>query len=73
MMQNPFLRPDFAKRLITLRQSHSLHQRELAQRAGVHQVMISNLERSQRGPSLDLAIKLADALETTLDFLILGR
>ena len=54
-----------------VRKAKGLSQTELAFKVGVSQRYISFIEAGKRKPSLDLACKLAQALETTVDFLFL--
>jgi len=55
-----------------LREMRGLTQAELGERSGIAPAAISHFETGQRIPSLESAVKLADALEITLDAL-LGR
>lgn len=49
-----------------------MSQEELAYRVGTNQRQISRYERGENDPTADVLIKLADALDTTTDWL-LGR
>lgn len=60
------------RNLKELRELRSLTQAELAARAEMAAASISHFETGQRVPSLDSLVKLADALEVTVDTL-LGR
>lgn len=44
------------------RKDAGLTQDQLAERAGVHRVYLSNLERNLKSPSLDVFLRLCDAL-----------
>jgi transcriptional regulator with XRE-family HTH domain len=55
-----------------LRETRSLTQAELGKRAGMAAASVSHFETGQRAPSLDSLVKLADALEVSVDTL-LGR
>ncbi len=59
-------------RLKELRKSKHLSQTALGNKIGVTKISISGYENETRIPSLENIIKLADALETTTDYL-LGR
>lgn len=61
---------DFEKRLAELRKEKKLSQNELAQKAGVHGNILGRYERGEAKPSIDIAMKLAEALEVSLDFLV---
>ena len=62
----------FAQRLVALRTQRSLNQEELAKRAGLQATAVSHFETGTRKPSFDNLRRLADALETTVDYLM-GR
>lgn len=61
-----------AANLQALREMRSLTQAELGKRAGIAAASISHFETGQRAPSLVSLVKLADALEVSVDVL-LGR
>ena len=63
---------DFMFRLREIRESKGLSQGELARMAGLKPASISHFETGQRAPSFANLKKLADALSTTIDFLM-GR
>ncbi len=62
----------FPQRLQALRSLRGLNQEELAKRAGLQATAISHFETGTRKPSFDNLRRLADALETTVDYLM-GR
>jgi transcriptional regulator with XRE-family HTH domain len=63
----------FGRRLRELRDKRGWTQEELSERAKVPAAMISHFETGVRGaPSADNLVKLANALEVTIDYL-LGR
>jgi len=62
----------FGDRLRRKREERRLSQAELAQRTGFQPSAISHFESGRRSPSFDNLKKLADALATTIDYL-LGR
>jgi transcriptional regulator with XRE-family HTH domain len=55
-----------------LRERRELTQAELGKRAGLQPASVSHFETGQRVPSLETLVRLADALEVTVDVL-LGR
>jgi transcriptional regulator with XRE-family HTH domain len=60
----------FGQQLKTFRQQRQLTQRELAQRSGVPQPLISDLEAGKReGVTLEMAWRLARELSVSLDHL----
>lgn len=66
----------FGARLMRLRREKQFNQGELAQQAGVRQSLISMLEHGGRtGEKLQLgiALRLADALGVTVEYLATGR
>ncbi len=62
----------FSKRLQELRDERDLSQEELAKKARLQASAISHFETGARKPSFDNLRRLADALETTVDYLM-GR
>jgi transcriptional regulator with XRE-family HTH domain len=62
----------FAANLLLLRNAAGLSQEELSFRAAIHRTQISLIEGGHRMPRLDTLIKLAGALEVTLQDLLKG-
>lgn len=62
----------FPQRLQSIRNHRGLNQEELAKRAGMQATAVSHFETGTRKPSFDNLRRLADALETTADYLM-GR
>ena len=60
----------FGKRLNELRKKSGLSQEELARKVGVHTNVLGRYEREEAKPSIDIATKLADSLNISLDYLI---
>jgi transcriptional regulator with XRE-family HTH domain len=61
----------FAERLHVLRRRHRWTQQELAKRAQVSAITISRLERGEtRQVSAEIVSRLAQALETSTDYLL---
>jgi DNA-binding XRE family transcriptional regulator len=58
-------------RIKELRARHNLTQEDLAKRVGVRRETIVFLEKNKYNPSLELAYKVAKALETTIDQLFI--
>lgn len=65
-------KPAFPERLHDLREQRGLSQEALAKRCGLQPTAISHFETGTRKPSFDNLRRLADALETTVDYLM-GR
>lgn len=63
--------PGFGAAVRARREALKLSLEQLAQRAGTHFTSISKVERSQRAPSLRLAVDLASALGVTVDVLLM--
>ncbi len=55
-----------------IRELRKITQAEMGNRAGIAAASVSHFETGQRAPSLDTLVKLADALNVTVDAL-LGR
>ena len=60
------LRQVFGERLRQLRRKQGLSQEETAHRARVHVTYLSDLERGQQTPTLDVVNRLSSALQVTL-------
>ena len=60
----------FEKRLTELRKQKKISQEELAKKIGVHQNVIGRYERGEARPSIELASKLANVFEVSLDYLV---
>ncbi len=60
----------FNKRLAELRRDKKLSQEELASSIGVHANILGRYERDEAKPSIEVASKLADALDVSLDYLV---
>ncbi len=58
-------------RVITnLRKTKNWSQTNLASRIGISQVMVGKYERGDATPSIEVAKKIADAFEVSLDYLV---
>ena len=57
--------------IANIRKQKGLTQIQLAEMVGVNRFHISNIERGKSSPSLKLLIKIADALDVSLDDLFL--
>lgn len=53
-----------------LRKEKSMSQTELANKTGVSQVMVGKYEKGDASPSIEVAKKIADTLEVSLDYLV---
>jgi transcriptional regulator with XRE-family HTH domain len=71
-MSIPDLAAAFRGRLTSQREQRGLTQAELGAKARIAPGAISHFETGQRLPSLESAVRLADALECSIDYL-LGR
>jgi transcriptional regulator with XRE-family HTH domain len=59
----------FGDRLILLRKKKNLTQEQLAQKAGITVKELASFESDTVSPSFNVAVKLADVLDVSLDFL----
>ena len=63
----PFpIQPKFGKRIARARKRAKLSQMELAEKAGIGNAYLCQLEHGDGSPSVELAARLADLLGTTL-------
>jgi transcriptional regulator with XRE-family HTH domain len=56
-------------KITTIRKAKKMSQAELAKEAGVSREIIGRYERNEALPSVDVAKKIANALEVSLDYL----
>ena len=56
-----------AEEVVRARRAAKLTQRELAERAGVNQAMVSRLEKGERLPRLETLLAIAEATGSVLD------
>lgn len=61
---------EFSKNLKTLRTKQGLSQKELADQLHVERSTVSGWETKDRVPDVEILIKLAAVLETTVDVLL---
>lgn len=57
-------------RIAEIRRKKHITQEGLAERAGISQIFISEIERGIKQPSLDTFVRIADALEVSADYLL---
>ena len=62
----------FAENLKKYRTQKDISQEELAKKAGVHSTHLSRYERGLSMPSLEVAYKMAKALDLSIDELVYG-
>jgi transcriptional regulator with XRE-family HTH domain len=60
---------DFGNKIIELRKEKGLSQTDLANELGIHKNVLGRYERGEATPSVDVARKIADLLNVSLDFL----
>ena len=63
---------DFADRIVDLRKTHGLTQKQLASGLNLSEVGIQNYEGRRRKPAYDVLVSLADFFNVSLDYLV-GR
>lgn len=61
---------NFGAILLNLRKEKNWSQADLAKIAGVSHVIIGRYERNEALPSIEIAKKIADAFEVTMDYLV---
>ena len=64
------VRLDLAMNLKAIRAEKGLAQERLALDAGVDRTVVSKIERAKTNPSLDVLLRLANQLDTTLSCLL---
>jgi transcriptional regulator with XRE-family HTH domain len=61
---------NIGERIIVLRKENNWSQSDLAKAVGVSRVIIGKYERDDASPSIDIAKKIADVFNVTLDYLV---
>lgn len=61
---------DIGQRITMLRKTKNWSQTDLAKRVKVSRVIIGRYEHNESAPSIDVAKKIADAFEVSLDYLV---
>lgn len=61
------------KRIRTLRKEKGITQEDFANRIGMSYKTINAIENGSKGTKIDTLVLMAEELETTLDYIILGR
>ena len=62
----------FSERLVLLRKSHNLTQKQLAADIQLSELAIQHYEAQRRKPAFDILMALADYFDVSLDYLV-GR
>ncbi len=62
----------FGKNLVRCRERANVSQEELSFRAAIHRTEVSLLERGERMPRVDTALRIAGSLGVSLDDLVAG-
>lgn len=60
---------DFGSIVVELRKEQKLSQTELANQLGIHKNVLGRYERNEVLPSIEIARKIADILDVSLDYL----
>lgn len=61
---------DIGSRIMTLRKQQKLSQSALAKAVGASRDIIGKYERGEHAPSIEMAAKLADTLDVSVDYLL---
>lgn len=61
---------NIGERIVALRKENNWSQSDLAKAVGVSRVIIGKYERDDASPSIDIAKRIADAFDVTLDYLV---
>lgn len=70
---NPPVPATLGARVAALRDQRGFKQQDLARSAELSVTFLSEVENGHRKPGADALLRLADALETTLDYLVKGE
>ena len=61
---------DFGNRLKVVREEKGLKREDIAKQIGTSAAIIGRYERNERTPSVDIAKKIAEAMDVSLDYLV---
>jgi transcriptional regulator with XRE-family HTH domain len=61
---------DFGSIVVGLRKEQGISQTDLASRLGIHKNVLGRYERNEVLPSIEIARKIADILDVSLDYLV---
>ena len=61
---------DFGSRLKVVREEKGLKREDIAKQIGTSAAIIGRYERNERTPSVDIAKKIAEAMDVSLDYLV---
>jgi len=61
---------EFGERLIIIRKEKKMSQSELAKKVGIHANVLGRYERGEARPFVEMAVKLAQALNVSADYLL---
>ena len=61
---------EFGNRLIIVREEKGINREDVASKIGTSAAIIGRYERGERTPSVDIAKKIAEALDVSLDYLV---
>lgn len=64
--------PTLGTRIVEMRERHGWTQRELADRAGISVPFLSGIENGKRNVSSEVLLRIADALDASLNYLLRG-
>ena len=73
LMQDSVLRKAFGTRVKEMRKHRHWTQKELANRIGIRFQLLNKYEGGQHIPPAETLIKLAETLDTTVDYLLTGN
>lgn len=73
LMQDSVLRKAFGSRVKEMRKHRHWTQKELANRVGIRFQLLNKYEGGQHIPPAETLIKLAETLDTTVDYLLTGN
>ena len=65
--------PTPGKRIAALREQRGWKQRRLTEEAGISTTFLSEIENDKRSMSFDVLLRIADALGTSLDYIVKGE
>jgi transcriptional regulator with XRE-family HTH domain len=71
-LATPEMKARFGKNLVRCRERADVSQEELSFRAAIHRTEVSLLERGERMPRVDTALRIAGSLGVPLDDLVAG-
>lgn len=68
-----YISKDVGRRIASRRRQKNIRQNQLAEKIGISNNHLCEIERGNHNPSIDLFVRICDALDATPDYFLLGN